>query len=312
MVSMDLYLGRNTALSRFPAGVLTGIFILVLCIMPASAYNMTDIHMDSAIGSHPWVEQFPGIPDRHLNLTVNSTSFSGTIGRSSHYSYEQLIEFYSDARITEAPHGGSVIPADRIIRSSASFTNLSENLTIGVSPSLKYPLTGPGDPAKSLSIEKISRFPVSIDYILIGVINPGYAINEGLSSGIPNLRRSYPSNNDNRHVEFDHRQGFFSTPANSSFFYLICYTDYHNFVGTRTYPYPGPASFTYSYTVDYCTGDPLPGFCPSGVKRLTQTIRFSRAAQPEEFYENSSHYYLSAHDYPFAMTGSTIEVEDVR
>jgi len=305
---MDLlFVGRNTILSRFPTGALTGIFLIALCIMPASADNMTDFYTESAMGSHPWVEQFPGIPDRHLNLTINSSIISSSINDDqSNPGYKQVIHFRSDARITESPHGGSVIPADRIIRSSASFTNLSENLTMEVRQWQKFPLAGPVDPVESLSVVTMARFPGSIDYILIGVINPGYAINEGLSGGVPGPRRSSMRGNDPYHEEFDHRQGFFSTPTNSSFIHRISGAYSYNQTGRQTYPYPGPASFTYTYTVDYCRGDPLPGFCPAGVERLTQTIRFARAPLPEGIDE------ISAHDYPFAITGSTLEVEDAR
>jgi len=297
---------------RSPTGIwtLTGFFLLALFIAPACAL---DLHTESVNASYPLTASFPGTPDRHLSLTVNTTLEDYVIYQR-YDGYEQSTGFRTEATIMQTIDGGSLIPADRIIRSSVDITNLSQNLSISIKNyGPKFPQAGPEDTTESLSLTKIVQYIPSIKFIIIGVINPGYAVNEGIPEGALGILgrknyQGYSRSDDYIHKEFDHRTGFFCTPANNAFIDLNgdVRSNYYDREHDTNYPDPGPVGFTYSYSVDYCSGDTILGFCPFGMERLTRTIEFSRSALPGGIDE------LYTRDHPFVITGSTTGVEHVQ
>ena len=102
---------------------LTGFFLLALLIAPACAL---DLHTESVNASYPLTATFPGTPDRHLSLTVNTTLKDYVIYQR-YNGYEQSTGFRTEAKIMQTIDGGSLIPADRIIRSSVNITIMDRN-----------------------------------------------------------------------------------------------------------------------------------------------------------------------------------------
>jgi hypothetical protein len=310
-----------------------GATLLLICflVIPgiASAWDCPGCSRDSIISSREWS---PGLLSQEFaaeNLTMNTTIYGSPPGfqtRGSRGEYRQFIRIESESTVRGVTGKDTRLPLDRILRSEVQITNPSENFFFGFRYSrdatyrtpVMWPVSGELDSRGNQDGEHIWTKPTiylgdiishSIEFCPVDPFSP-FGGSGTLVHAIGGFLRFRPdlSVGHTDTVSCDHRQGFTGAAVNMSFISVDGESSAHSrrigdLDDADLYPGTGPANFTYIYTVDYCEHDLNLGFCPGGVKKARQIIRFSRNILPAGL-EN-----IPVQGHSFTATGSRSGIE---
>jgi hypothetical protein len=282
-------------------------------IGPVESYGVTD-NM-----TYTWTAPFPEPDTAAMDLMLNTSvyeypvmSASGPDGES----YSQSIIIRSDAGLMHTQPGLGPVPADRIVRSTVTITNASDNLVI-------VPIIGnfygePGEPGTALPLSVIAGdYPSPLDIagtlvpayrtgsVIIREYDIGMSVIRGLvDTGL--LSPVYVSHVPHGIVDasWDHRTGFPGTAASHSFNAIEVTTRTKCLDGNRSFSGSDSASFTHTSSISWCERDMVLGFCPAQVRTLTRTLTLTRGAIPADTP------LPEAGGYPFHITDAKTDTHD--